>query len=164
MGTKTKRLLTIRNLIAREKITSQDVLLHKLESLGYSLTQATLSRDLKFLQVGKVSDREKGYIYILPDDVRFKDDGIGKSKSSGNFLADGFLSIAFSGNLAVIRTIPGYASSIASLIDRAGNYGILGTIAGDDTILIIPSDGVSPPDLINSLVIILPQLEEKINV
>ena len=163
MSNKTQRLLAIRNLIAKEKIANQEELLHKLGKKGYVLTQATLSRDLKFLQVGKIADRDKGYIYILPDDVRFRDGSNGQN-ATVNFLADGFVSLGFSNNLAVLRTIPGYASSIASLIDKTANYEILGTIAGDDTILIIPAEGVSQSDLINSLVLIIPQLGEKIRI
>ena len=67
MGNRTERLLAIKGLISSAKISSQDELLHLLEERGLSYTQATLSRDLKFLKVNKISDPEKGYIYELPD-------------------------------------------------------------------------------------------------
>ena len=72
------------------------------------------------------------------------------------------ISIKFSNNFGVIRTKSAYASSIASLIDSHAPYEILGTIAGDDTILIIPVEGVSPQDVKNALIMIMPELEGKI--
>jgi transcriptional regulator of arginine metabolism len=80
-----------------------------------------------------------------------------------NYLADGFRNLQFSGNLAVLSTRPGYASSIASLIDRSSPFEIVGTIAGDDTILIIPHDNVSEQDVINALVLIIPELKNKLD-
>ena len=66
MKTRTQRLLTIRKIIEGEAISNQDELLKKLEQEGFELTQATLSRDLKFLQAGKRPDKKRGYVYILP--------------------------------------------------------------------------------------------------
>jgi transcriptional regulator of arginine metabolism len=77
-------------------------------------------------------------------------------------LVDGFRDIQFSGNLAVIRTMPGYANSLAVVIDNAEPYEILGTIAGDDTILVIMREGISQSDLINSLILMMPALEDKL--
>ena len=78
-----------------------------------------------------------------------------------NYLADGFKDLRFSGNLAVLRTLPGYASSFAAVIDRADSWEILGTVAGDDTILIIQREGISKADLINALINIMPNLKDK---
>jgi transcriptional regulator of arginine metabolism len=64
--------------------------------------------------------------------------------------------------LAVIKTMPGYASSIAVVIDNAEPYEIIGTIAGDDTILVILREGVTHSDLINSLILVMPKLEDKL--
>jgi transcriptional regulator of arginine metabolism len=79
-----------------------------------------------------------------------------------NFLSDGFKDIQFSGNLAILRTMPGYASSIAAVIDRANPWEILGTVAGDDTILIIQREGISKADVINVLIQIMPNLKDKL--
>ena len=79
-----------------------------------------------------------------------------------NFLADGFRDLRFSGNLAVMRTQPGYASSIAAVIDKSETWEILGTIAGDDTILIVLKEGITKSDLINILISIMPNLEGRI--
>ncbi|NOY96171.1 MAG: arginine repressor [Chlorobi bacterium] len=159
MKDRVKRHLAIRKIISGGGISSQEDLLHKLKSKGFSLTQATLSRDLKVLQVAKIPDREKSYIYVIPELTR----GNSNSETSMvNFLADGFKGIQFSGSLAVVKTIPGYASSIASVIDSANSWEILGTIAGDDTILIVLKEGVSKRDVINGLILIMPSLKEKI--
>jgi transcriptional regulator of arginine metabolism len=155
MGNRTERLLAIKDLITSEKISSQEELLRLLQEKGLSYTQATLSRDLKFLKVNKISDNEKGYIYQLPEQ-HFPGNDIAES-----YAAKGFTSIQFANNLGIIKTIPGYASSIASLIDKSNPFEIAGTIAGDDTILIIPHDNVSEKDVINALVLIIPELKEK---
>jgi transcriptional regulator of arginine metabolism len=160
MSSKTKRLLAIKKIIGTMKIGSQEELLKTLNEKGFLLTQATLSRDLKFLKVGKISDFEKGYIYFFPDG---NEPPMKKSvDTKENFPVNGFISIKFSHNLGVIRTKAGYASGIASLIDNSFLYEILGTIAGDDTILVIPVEGVKPQDVKNALAIIMPELEGKI--
>jgi transcriptional regulator of arginine metabolism len=156
MGNRTERLLVIKELIISKNISSQEELLKLLEDKGLHYTQATLSRDLKFLKVNKISHNEKGYIYQLPDQ-HFEGNEIAES-----YAAKGFTSIQFANHLGIIKTIPGYASSIASLIDKSNPFEIAGTIAGDDTILIIPHDNVSDSDVINALVMIIPELKEKL--
>ena len=152
MKTRTQRLLTIRRIIEGEAISNQDELLKKLEKSGFELTQATLSRDLKFLQAGKRPDKEKGYVYTLPG----SNAAAGPQRSNGNFPLNGFVSIDFAHHMAIIRTLPGYANSIAYMIDEMDAFEIMGTIAGDDTILLIPREGISREDLINVLAVILP--------
>ncbi len=158
MGNRTERLLAIKDIISNYKVSSQEELLSMLESKGLNYTQATLSRDLKFLKVNKISDPEKGYIYELPDYHIAPGQDIAES-----YAAQGFVSIQFANQLGVIKTHPGYASSIASLIDKASPFEIIGTIAGDDTILIIPHDNVSEKDVVNALVLIIPELKNKVN-
>ncbi len=118
-----------------------------------------MSRDLKVLQVAKTTHPVKGYVYTIPE--------YGNSEASHvqnrvNYLADGFQDIQFSGNLAVIKTIPGYASSIAAVIDQTSPWEIIGTVAGDDTILIIQREGISKHDLAAALVTIMPKLKGRI--
>lgn len=159
MKNRVQRQLEIRRIIAKGNVHSQEELLAALKIKGFELTQATLSRDLKFLQVAKVPHPVNGYIYIIPNE------GQGESKPVGskdNFLAEGFLGLDFSGNLAVMKTLPGYASTIAAVIDSARQWEILGTIAGDDTILIIRREGTKNSDLINALVSIIPKLKNKL--
>jgi len=159
MKNRTKRQLAIKQAILSGRISSQDELLHIMKDQGFELTQATLSRDLKILKVAKVSDQALGYVYVIPEGVNTENQ---RENSRINFLADGFRDLQFSGNMAVMRTMPGYASSLASVIDTAEPYEIIGTIAGDDTILIIMREGVTHSDLINSLILVMPKLEDKL--
>ena len=155
---RTKRLLEIRKLIRNNKISNQEELLKMLISNGFKYTQATLSRDLKFLRAGKKADDEKGQIYVLPgdyDDEQIKDNEIKEAVSRG------FLSIDYTGNMAVIKTLPGFASGIAYRIDGMKAFEILGTIAGDDTILIISRDGISRQDLHRVLTTAIPEEENR---
>lgn len=159
MKNRTKRQLAIKQAILSGRISSQDELLHIMKDQGFELTQATLSRDLKILKVAKVSDQALGYVYVIPEGANTENQ---RENSRINFLADGFRDLQFSGNLAVMRTMPGYASSLASVIDNSEPYEIIGTIAGDDTILIIMREGVTHSDLINSLILVMPKLEDKL--
>jgi transcriptional regulator of arginine metabolism len=160
MSGKTKRLLAIRKIVSTHKIGTQEELLLVLAEKGFALTQATLSRDLKFLKVGKIADPHKGYVYFLPEGSDASN--IKPSTNKDNFPVNGFISLKFSNNLGVIRTKSGYASSIASLIDSNAPYEVLGTIAGDDTILVIPVESASSQDVKNALIMIMPELEGKI--
>lgn len=155
---RTQRLLEITKLIKNNKISNQEELLSMLIMSGFSFTQATLSRDLKYLKTGKISDEEKGHIYVLPGEE-------GKQQGNQNELKDavkrGFLSIDYTGNMAVIKTLPGFASGIAYRIDGMKSFEILGTIAGDDTILIIAREGISRKDLHRALTTAIPEEENR---
>ena len=150
MKNKELRLVEISEIIRNRRIGSQEELLHILTNKGYDLTQATLSRDLKILKVAKQPDNLGNYVYFLPE---VKDKTPKEAIING-----GFVSISFSGNLAVIKTLPGFANGIASLIDAEGIFEILGTIAGDDTILVITKEGVKPEVLKSVLKAVIPGL------
>ncbi len=130
---KRQRHNAISKIIKSEKIDSQDLLLDRLLEYGFDVTQATLSRDLKALTVYKKPDGAGNYSYLLPEVTVVP-------VNSDLFLA-GYKSIAFSGNMGVVKTIPGYAASIASIIDSRDITDILGTVAGDDTIMIVLKQG-----------------------
>lgn len=155
MKNRNERLMEIRRLISSRNISSQDELNKILEQKGYELTQATLSRDLKYLKVAKMPDDQSGYVYILPD----KEQVVEEAELSGQGLS-GLISLDFAQGMAIMRTLPGHASSIAYTLDNLDVYEIAGTIAGDDTILLIPRDGVSRSDLVNLLKIRMPGLLE----
>jgi transcriptional regulator of arginine metabolism len=159
MKNRVQRQLEIRKIIAGGNVHSQEEMLAVLKQKGFYLTQATLSRDLKFLQVAKVPHPLNGYIYIIPDSGPEETKSV---KSIDNFLIEGFKGLEFSGNIAVIKTLPGYASTIAAVIDSARQWEILGTVAGDDTILIVRREGTSHNDLKNALVAIIPKLKNKL--
>lgn len=142
MKNRSERLLQIRKLINSERIASQDELLSLLKVKGFSMTQATLSRDLKYLRVSKIHDDEKGYIYFLAD----SEPPQAFTPWSG-FLVEGFQSLESAQGLLIMKTLPGYASSIASALDSMNLVEIAGTVAGDDTIIIIPRDGARKEDI-----------------
>ncbi|MDH6357646.1 ArgR family transcriptional regulator [Parabacteroides sp. PF5-9] len=142
MSTKKERLEAICRIIQTTSVGNQEELLQYLNANGFLVTQATLSRDIKQLQVVKVADKEGKYVYRLPDYSVFMQ----PVSEQGNQPK-----IEFSGNLAVVKTRPGYAMGIASDIDMHAPREILATIAGDDTILIIPRDGISRDQLIEAL-------------
>lgn len=155
MKNKTERLITIRNLILAHSVKSQDELLSLLLNKGFDLTQATLSRDFKQLKVAKIADSSGEYVYTIPGMI------IERSKLEDQFVRQGFVSIEFSGQMAVIKTKPGFANGIASVIDLHKPFEVLGTIAGDDTILVILREGVSKSGVISALALIFPEVSEK---
>jgi transcriptional regulator of arginine metabolism len=147
---KTERLLAIREVILENKVSNQDVLLKLVQGKGFDLTQATLSRDLKQLKVAKVPLPEGDYVYTIPGVKNISDE------AGNRFMAQGWLSIEFSGNMAVIKTKPGFANGIASIIDLRGPFEILGTIAGDDTILGILKEGFSKSSVMTVFSLLFP--------
>lgn len=158
MKSRINRLMVIRKLIAQRRIRSQEELVKKLEGRGFDVTQATLSRDLKFLKVTRRYDEKGELYYILPEAT-----ASGKNTGLPAPLSDeGFVSLEFSERLGVIKTLPGYASSFAIRIDRAEKYEILGTIAGDDTILLIPREAVAVKDVRACLKMIFPRLAARL--
>lgn len=150
MKTKDRRLEAIKMIISGKEVGSQEEVLNELRKEGFTLTQATLSRDLKQLKVAKAASMNGKYVYVLPNETMYRRSH--KPLSAGEMLNNpGFLSINFSGNLGVIKTRPGYASSIAYNIDNSNVPEILGTIAGDDTIIIVLREGVDHNALIDGI-------------
>ena len=135
---KTKRLLAIEKIIEVEKISSQEALLKKLKGKGIICTQATLSRNLRQLGVSRIPDGSGSYRYALTGKKR-----VPFETGSGMNIMTVIREIVEAKGLMVIRTIPGNANATAYFIDNAGRYEIAGTIAGDDTILIIPRNGIT---------------------
>ncbi|MDC7126185.1 MAG: arginine repressor [Spirochaetales bacterium] len=145
---KIERMETIKEIIHENRIRSQEQLLSELLKKGCDVTQATLSRDLKQLKVAKISDGADGYTYSIPGYSKT----IQQNVVSTVFLNDlkrGFLSIVSSGNISVIKTIAGHANSVASAIDNVNIPGILGTVAGDDTIFIVLAEDAKHSDIEN---------------
>ena len=150
MRFKNDRLEAIKLLISSQEIGSQKELLEALEAEGFIVTQATLSRDLKQLKVAKAASMNGRYVYVLPNETMYR--RVQKPLPAREMmLTPGFLSIQFSGNIGVIKTRPGYASSIADNIDNSNIPEILGTIAGDDTIMIVVKEGVQEFEIIDLL-------------
>ncbi len=141
------RLQAIRRIIADNAVDSQEHLTELLRREGFEVTQATLSRDLKRLGIGKAPTRQGGYTYVPAD-------GDVKPGSDATYMQDfkrGFLSVEFSSTFGLMRTLPGHASSVASALDNLRIREVLGTIAGDDTVLLVPRNGVTPFRLMRAL-------------
>lgn len=161
MKERLQRHVAIRKIVAENKVKGQEQLLMLLKHEGFDMTQATLSRDLKVLKILKSPDPMGGYFYMLPGDQMLQRENLNLS-GGANFLADGFLSIDFSLNIAVIRTKPAYASSIAAIIDAANPFEIIGTIAGDDTIFVVMREGVERADVYQLLERVMPNLKGRL--
>lgn len=144
MKNRKQRVALMVDLIKNKCIGSQEELSHLLEEAGYTVTQATLSRDLKMLKTTKIPTDRGGYMYILPDSNSFKDKLLarGQVHTHANYQS-GFISLTFSRNIAVIKTRNGYAAGLAYDIDMSETPEILGTIPGSDTILAILREDVS---------------------
>ncbi len=135
MKEKNNRLEALKLLISSQEIGCQEDLLKALSVEGFHITQATLSRDLKQLKVAKAASSNGKYTYVLPNETMYK--RIPTPRTAREMMkVSGFLNISYSGNLGVMKTRPGYASSIAYNIDNGGIEEILGTISGNDTIFI----------------------------
>ncbi len=158
MKNKRERLLTIKKIIESSTLSSQEELLVKVSEKGFDVTQATLSRDLKALNITKVVDKKGGYKYVLTKSLN-KTAPVAQNNRS---ILEGFVSINFSGNFAVIKTLPAHANGIASLIDSFELYEVLGTVAGDDTILVIPMDSISRSSLLEALLSKMPEIKKKV--
>lgn len=148
MRNKKTRLQLIVKLIKNNCVGSQDELAHLLASNGYVVTQATLSRDLKTLKATKVATDVGNYMYIMPDSNDLQDSMLAKgvTYSSYSVHANSFVSLEFSGHMAVIKTRNGYASGLAYDIDMSKTPEILGTIAGADTVFAAMREDVSRDD------------------
>lgn len=129
---KGQRHIKIREIISQRDIETQDELVDELRSAGFQVTQATVSRDIKELLLIKVPTDDGGYKYSLPTDQRYN-----PMQKLKRVLMDNFVQIDYSGNLVVMKCMPGTANSVAALIDNIEWPQVMGTISGDDTILII---------------------------
>ena len=150
MKGKNNRLEALRMIISSQQLGSQEELLAALQREGFKLTQATLSRDLKQLKVAKAAYMSGNYVYVLPNETMYKRVST-PLQIKEMMQVSGFISIQFSGNMGVIRTRPGYASSIAWNIDNSDIPQILGTIAGDDTIFIVIKQNSTEREVIEAL-------------
>lgn len=155
MKERQSRLKAIKNLIKNNIIESQDDLLSLLQKDGFELTQATLSRDLKLLKVGKVPDGKSSYMYALPGEDE-------NSESEAIYVQDflrGYVSIDWSNNIVVIKTFPGHANTVCNAIDNLNFEEILGTVAGDNCMFACLKEGVSGEDFMHILKKHIPNIE-----
>jgi transcriptional regulator of arginine metabolism len=156
MKERLERLKSIRALIKANRIDSQEKLLQLLAEGGINVTQATLSRDLKYLKVGKVSDGNAGYYYTVPSDEERRES---ERHYSQDFLR-GYVSIDWNSTTAVVRTFSGHSDSVSLAIDNMGLEEVLGTIAGRDNVVFVSlKEGVTGEAFIAAMKKKIPELE-----
>ena len=133
---KKARLQAIRKIVSLKSLESQEDLLAALKEEGFFSTQTTLSRDLKQLRISKVRVRSGLSVYALPREGQFEPvptlEEINQTKWRLNF----------SGNLMVVHTPPGHASMVTYDVDNIKHSFFLGTVAGDDTVIVVLAEGV----------------------
>jgi transcriptional regulator of arginine metabolism len=142
------RQQAILDIIHAGPVYSQEELASRLREAGISSTQATLSRDLNALKISKIP----GEGYVVPV----------HNRPPTTDLSSGVLRIQFSGQLAVLKTRPGLASAVAALIDSRSVSPIIGTIAGDDTILLIGRVDSTQEDVLHALTSIFPEIKDRV--
>lgn len=138
------RLNALRRLLAEGELSTQEELVRELKSQHFTVTQSTISRDLSRLNAVKARDADGRVVYRLPDDLLIPPPPVTDMKG---LLVD----IFHNESMIVIRTTPGSASLLARLLDQGKPEGILGTIAGDDTIFVAPRSIKKIPQTISKI-------------
>jgi transcriptional regulator of arginine metabolism len=143
-SSKAARHARIATVLSERPVRSQAALADALADAGFHVTQATLSRDLEELGAVKLRTPDGGLpVYVVPEDgfpLAPRADGDDAPQKLARLLGELLVSAEASANLVVLRTPPGASNFLAGAIDRAGLPQILGTVAGDDTILVIARD------------------------
>jgi transcriptional regulator of arginine metabolism len=135
-GTRTRRRQAIVELVSGERLGSQEEIRSRLAALGHQATQSTISRDLEELGLARVHDAD-GVRYVLPDAA-----GTPSSTRLRRLLGEFAVAFVRTDVGLIVRTPPGAANVLAEGIDRAGLPEVAGTIAGDNTILIVGREGI----------------------
>lgn len=130
---KTRRQMKIQEVISKEIIRTQEELAERLRQAGYDVTQATVSRDIKELGLIKVPSHGDEYRYAMS----IESHPANHLERLKRLLRETVISMNDSENLVLIRTIPGNAHALASLLDNSNWDDVIGTVAGDDTILLV---------------------------
>ena len=143
---KSKRQNEILDIIASRDIETQEELASSLRSLGYKVTQATVSRDIRELRLIKVTSKEGGFKYAKPERHE-----IAVSERLTRILNDSLISVDASGNIIVIKTISGSANVAAEALDNLGWPDIIGTIAGDNTVFMVVGSDADTKDIMSRI-------------
>lgn len=141
---KARRHFAILDIIAGKRVVTQEELCDQLRERGFDVTQATVSRDVKELKLAKTPD-SLGYHYSLPEGAAAKN----PMDRMQRIFKDLVVSCDYSQNIIVIKTIAAGAQSVASVIDAYGSEQILGTVAGDDTIIVVVRSSLAVMEVIN---------------
>jgi transcriptional regulator of arginine metabolism len=135
---KRQRQQALLELVQRARLASQLQIKTELAHLGFDATQSTISRDLDELGLVRVRDAEGRIRYSPPGEAV----ATATATRLRALLSELVVAVEASGNLVVVTTPPGAANTVAEAIDRAATPGVLGTVAGDNTILIVAREGV----------------------
>ncbi|MFB9859930.1 transcriptional regulator AhrC/ArgR [Salinicoccus siamensis] len=146
MSNKSIRQIKIREIITNNKVETQEELVEKLNVYDFNVTQATVSRDIKELQLIKVPAPDGAYVYSMPKDRKFH-----PLEKLGRYLMDSFVKLDYTGNMLVLKTLPGNAQSIGAIIDQLDWEEVVGTICGDDTCLLICRDQTAQEEIRNRI-------------
>jgi transcriptional regulator of arginine metabolism len=148
MTTKTQRQQAIARIIARQTVTSQPQLVDLLAGEGIGATQATVSRDLDDLGAVKIRERSGETVYAIPE---YEPDRHAPPDQLRRVLGEWVAEVASSGPIVVVRTPPGCAHVVGSALDRSSLPGLLGTVAGDDTLLCVAAASLGGDKLARQL-------------
>ena len=143
---KSQRQNRILELVSRYEIETQEEMMQRLRDEGYTVTQATISRDLKELKLTKALTAAGTYRYSV---------AAGRAHAAAgrlnNAMADSIVHVDYSMNNVVIKTYPGLAQAVASAVDGLNMHSILGCVAGDDTIIVVTRDPESSAQISNKI-------------
>lgn len=159
MTKKESRLDQIRKILTMQNVRSQEDLLNKLHEAGYKSTQATLSRDLHQLRALRTSDAFGNMRYILPTNPNYTH--VVKRRVIHEVpIENSLLNFDDAGVVLVLHTIPGFANALASTIDRKHFDSVAGTLAGDDTVILVGKKGHEREEIIEAVSEITPQIKK----
>jgi transcriptional regulator of arginine metabolism len=144
--TKFERQGAILRLVSEQKLATQAELAAALRDAGFDAVQTTVSRDIAQLGLVKVRDDKGRLVYALPGAA-----DLDRLNELASALRRWAVDVSSSGNLAIVKTPPGYAQGLALAIDGAGLADVAGTVAGDDTIFVAAREGVSGAELAEQL-------------
>jgi transcriptional regulator of arginine metabolism len=154
--TRSRRLRTLADLLRSGTLASQEEATERLRALGFTVTQATVSRDLD--QLGAVKVKKGGILcYALPEQIGESDWSADRLE---RILTEWALSAEAAGQMVVIKTPPGSAHLVASAIDNAQLPEIAGTVSGDDTLFLAVRDGVDIPALLRRFEALMGHVKE----
>ncbi len=143
---KKERHAKIIEIIANKEVETQEELCEHLNALGYAVTQATVSRDINELNLIKVNGREKKYKYATV--FQTQEDVSNKMK---RLFTECVISIKYSNNLIIVKTLSGNGSNAGMVVDKLKIPNILGSVAGDDTLLIVAERNEDAPEIVEKL-------------
>ena len=142
MPNKHARHSKIKEIVVSRKVSSQEELLDLLKDYGFDTTQATLSRDLHELGIIRVPDGD-GFKYVLHHEDN--------SEAIKQIIGMEIINVLHNESTVIVKTMPGRAQGVAIYLDRLSNSHIIGTVAGDDAIIIIPDSHKNIPQLLERL-------------